>query len=440
MRILSITAGAAGMYCGSCARDNALAVDLMARGCEVTLVPVYTPTRTDEPNVSHRRVLFGGISVYLQQHVPLFRHTPRFLDRLWDAPSVINAFAGRSVSHDPRLLGDLTVSMLRGEQGVLRKEFAKLLDWLRAEPMPDIVNLPNSLLIALAAPLGRALQRPVCCTLQGEEQFIHGLPEPYQRQAVDLIRRQVQHVDRFIAVSEFCARYMADYLAIPSDKMAVVPLGIHLTGYERHQPSAAPDAEFRVGFFARVAPEKGLRELADAYIRFRQRTGPARTRLEGAGYLAARHRDYLSRVHRALEEAGFANEFTYRGELDRAGKQAYLRSLDVLSVPAPYDEPKGIFLLEAMAAGVPVVQPRRGAFIEIIEKTGGGLLVEADNPDALADALFRLWQDREKAEALGQSGFQGVRTHYSAAHSASRLLEVYEEVLRPYEVAGSFKA
>ena len=258
MRILSITAGAAGMYCGSCARDNALAADLMARGCEVTLVPVYTPTRTDEPNVSYRRVLFGGISVYLQQHVPLFRHTPRFLDRLWDAPSVIDAFAGRSVSHDPRLLGDLTVSMLRGEQGVLRKgvcQVARLA--ARRTPCPISSIWPNSLLIALAAPLGRALQRPVCCTLQGEEQFIQGLPEPYQRQAVDLIRRQVQHVDRFIAVSEFCARYMGDYLAIPSDKMAVVPLGIHLTGYERRQPSTAPGRGVSRRFFCARCSRKG---------------------------------------------------------------------------------------------------------------------------------------------------------------------------------------
>ena len=114
MRILSITAGAAGMYCGSCFRDNALAAELMAGGHDVTLVPVYTPTRTDEPNVSRHRVLFGGISVYLQQYSSLFRRTPRVFDRLWDAPWLIGAFANRAVSTDARLLGDLTVSMLEG--------------------------------------------------------------------------------------------------------------------------------------------------------------------------------------------------------------------------------------------------------------------------------------------------------------------------------------
>ena len=92
MRILSITAGAAGMYCGSCSRDNALAVELLKRGHDVTLLPLYTPTNPDEANVSRNRVLFGGINIYLQQHVPFFRWTPAFLDKLWDSGSIINLF------------------------------------------------------------------------------------------------------------------------------------------------------------------------------------------------------------------------------------------------------------------------------------------------------------------------------------------------------------
>jgi glycosyltransferase involved in cell wall biosynthesis len=439
MRILSITAGAAGMYCGSCARDNALAAELIRRGHNVTLVPVYTPTRTDEPNMSRPRVLFGGISVYLQQHVPLFRKTPRFLDRLWDSPRVIEAFAGRAVSNDPRLLGELTISMLRGEQGVLLKEFKKLLDWLRNEPLPDIINLPNSLLIALAAPLRKAFKRPVCCTLQGEELFINGLIPPYREQALVLIRQQVSHVDRFIAVSEYCAGFMSGFLSIPSEKVAVVPLGIDMTGYQRGRTAGSGDAEFRAGYFARIAPEKGLHLLADAYVRFRRKTGDARARLDAAGYAAPTHRAYLNDVRRSLEKAGLAEEFSYRGVLDRSGKLAFLQGLDVLSVPAVYDEPKGMFLIEAMANGVPVVQPRRGAFIEIVEKTGGGLLVEPDNPDSLADGLHALWRDRTTAATLGERAFQGVRAHYTVTHSAARLLDVYEDVMRPHEFAESFK-
>jgi glycosyltransferase involved in cell wall biosynthesis len=432
MKILSITAGAAGMYCGSCARDNALARELISRQHDVTLVPIYTPTRTDEPNVSRPQVLFGGISVYLQQHSALFRKTPRFLDRILDSPGVIQAFAGRAVSNDPQLLGELTISMLQGERGVLRKEFEKLLDWARSEPLPDVVNLPNSLLIALAAPLRRALKGPVCCTLQGEELFINGLAPAFRQKAIDLIRRQSSEIDRFIAVSEYCARFMSDFLAIPMEKIAVVPLGINVDGYARGRastPGKAGQGEFRLGYFARVAPEKGLHVLADAYARFRQRSGGASARLEVAGYASPSHRAYLDSVRKSLQKAGLADEFFYRGVVDRAGKVAFLQGLDVLSVPATYDEPKGLFLLEAMAMGVPVVQPRRGAFMEIVDKTGGGILVEPDNPEALAEGLFALWSDRKAAAALSEQGFKGVREHYTVGRSADRLLEVYKDLI-----------
>ena len=425
MRILSITAGAAGMYCGTCARDNALAVELLARGHDVTLLPLYTPTTTDETNVSRNEVLFGGISIYLQQYSAIFRKSPRFLDRLWDSPRVIGAFASRSLSTDPKMLGDLMISMLEGERGVLRKEFDKLLEWLRAEPRPDVVNLSNSLLIGLARPLREVLKTPICCTLQGEDLFLEGLIEPYKSRAIELIRRQAADIDRFIAVSDYYVPVMATLLAIPTSRIAVVPLGINLTGYSRRQKV---DDVFRVGYFARIAPEKGLHVLAEAYPHFRRRTGDARVRLEAAGYLGRANASYLDEVKQRLRSAGLDHEFTYRGAVDRDGKLAFLRSLDVLSVPAPYDEPKGVFLLEAMASGVPVVQPRRGAFTEIVEKTGGGLLVAPDNPVALADGLFELWHDRAKADALGDRGFEGVRAHYSVAHSADRLLDVYRSL------------
>jgi len=429
MRILSVTAGAAGMYCGSCFRDNALARELMAQRHAVTLVPVYTPTRTDEANVSHDQVLFGGINVYLQQHSWLFRRAPRFLDRLLDSPRVINAFAGRAVSTDARLLGELTLSMLRGEDGFLRKEFDKLVDWTRDQPPPDVINLPNSLLIAMGRPLKRAFKRPVFVTLQGEELFLDGLTPEYRGRAIDLIKAQVADVDGFIAVSDFCAEFMSRYLGIPRQRIDVVPLGIDMSGYE--PPATVRRGPFRVGYFARVAPEKGLLQLAQAYVRMRQRIGNGDVRFEAAGYLGAAHVSYLDQVRRVMADAGLSDEFHYAGELDRAGKLAFLRSLDVLSVPATYDEPKGMFLLEAMAGGVPVVQPRRGAFIEVVEKTGGGLLVKPDDPDALAEALAMLWADRGMAVRLGQQAFAGVRAHYTIQQSAARLLDVYQAVVEP---------
>src|SRR5262245_4693072 len=163
------------MYCGSCLRDNALASALLARGHDVVLTPVYTPTRTDERNVSQGHVVFGGISVYLEQHSSLFRHTPKFLDRLWDAEWVIRMASRRQLKVDPQSLGEMTVSMLRGEQGFQRKEIEKLLDWLATEPKFDVINLPYTLLSGLAEPLRRAFGTPICCTLQGEDLFLDNL-------------------------------------------------------------------------------------------------------------------------------------------------------------------------------------------------------------------------------------------------------------------------
>jgi glycosyltransferase involved in cell wall biosynthesis len=309
---------------------------------------------------------------------------------------------------------------------VLRREFDKLVEWTRRQPLPDVINLPNSLLISMAAPLGEAIGRPVCCTLQGEELFLNGLVEPYRSEALSLIRAQVRHVGRFLAVSDYCAGFMSGLLSIPRDRVSVVPLGINLAGYERRV--GAPGA-FSVGYFARIAPEKGLHLLADAYVRFRRRAPEAPARLEAAGYLASTHRGSLDDVRRVLEAAGLGGEFRYHGELDRAGKLSFLRGLDVLSVPATYDEPKGMFLLEAMASGVPVVQPRRGAFTEIVERTGGGVLVNPDDAESLASDLEALWRDEPKRTVLGERAFSGVREHYAVSRSAERLLRAYEAVV-----------
>ena len=223
---------------------------------------------------------------------------------------------------------------------------------------------------------------------------------------------------------------MSGMLQIPKDKVSVVPLGINLTGYERPSSEARArrslgEGGFRVGYFARVSPEKGLHVLADAYKHLRARTPGVKMRLDAAGYMNPAQASYLDGITRDLAKAGLADEFTYHGAVDRDGKLAFLQSLDVLSVPTPYDEPKGTFLLEAMGEGVPVVQPRRGAFTEIVEKTGGGVLVPPDDPKALGDALHALSQDRPRLAALGQRGFDGVREHYSIERSTDRLLDVY---------------
>jgi glycosyltransferase involved in cell wall biosynthesis len=427
MQILYLTGGAGQMYCGSCLRDNALATELIARGHDVTLLPVYTPTLTDETNVSRDRIFFGGISVYLEQYFPLFRKTPRWLDRLWDSRFMLDFASRRSISTSPKMLGEMTVSMLRGENGYQLKEIEKLVEWLKHETLPDVISLPYSLLLGLAKPLKEALDRPIVCTLQGEDLFLDGLLEPYRSESKDLIRKHSDEADAFIAVSDYYAEFMPRYLGIPRSKIHVVPLGINLEDYERK--TRHDRHPFTVGYFARIAPEKGLHVLADAYRILRDKMDGAKAHLEVAGYLAPEHHSYLKDIEQKLKAWGLDSEFKYHGVVDREHKISFLQGLDVLTVPATYQEPKGVFLLEAMACGVPVVQPDHGAFSEIVERTGGGILVEPDNPGSLADGLNQVRKQTGLAERLAENAFTGVRRHYSVQNSAERALEVYESVI-----------
>lgn len=430
MRILSITAGAAAMYCGSCLRDNALARELLARGHDVTLQPVYTPTVTDEENVSAGRVRFGGVSVYLQQHHRLFRRTPWLLDRLWDSKAFLKLVAKRSIAVDPGGLGGLTISTLEGERGFQRKEIEKLVAWLRGEPPYDVVNLPNALLIGLAEPARRATGRPLVVTLQGEDLFLEGLPAEHRDRAVALIRDQVRHVDLFLPVSEYYAGYAAERFGIPRQKIRVAPLGVTTSDLVPSPRTRTRNAPFVVGYFARIAPEKSLHLLAEAYRILRRERGVDSARLEAAGYLAPEHRPYLAAIEAKMRDWGFAGEFRYHGALDRARKAAFLHSIDVLSVPSTYREPKGLYLLEAMACAVPVVAPSHGAFPEMLARTSGGLLARPDDPESFADALAAVRDRPDQARQMGRNGAAGVQQHYTVARMADRVLEIYSEVTR----------
>jgi glycosyltransferase involved in cell wall biosynthesis len=425
MKILSLTAGAANMYCGSCLRDNALAGELRRQGHDITLLPVYTPAKTDEPSEASADVLFGGISVYLQQRSSLFRHTPKWLDRLWDSPWALRAASRRSLPVDPRLLGEMTVAMLAGDRGPLAKEFDKLRDWLTGHARPDVVTLPNTLLISLAPAIKSVFTGPVCCTMQGEDLFLDHLEEPWRSQSLEMIARHAASIDAFIAVSEAYAGYMDAYLGLPRERTHVVPLGIRVDDFRPAQPD--PARPFTIGYLARIAPEKGLHLLVEGYARFRAAGGAAR--LLAAGYLAPEYVSYLETARQRLRGAGLAEEFEYQGELDREAKLRFLEGLDAFCVPPDYDDPKGIYLLEAQAAGLPVVAPERGALPEHIRRHGGGLLAAPGDAAALAAAFTRLREDPATARELGRQGREGVRRRGTLQQMAQRTVAVFASLL-----------
>jgi glycosyltransferase involved in cell wall biosynthesis len=422
MRIAHITAGAGHMYCGSCLRDNTIAAAQLDAGHDVLLIPTYTPTRPEGRNVSLDRIYLGGINVFLQEHVPILRRMPRFLSRMLDAAPLLRLATSRGVSVNPAQLGRLTVSMLRGVDGAQHRTVLELIRFLADEAAPDIVSLPNSLLIALATAIKRELNVPIVCTLQGEDCFLDGLGSSFKAESLRLIREHAANVDAFLAVSRFGADQMSEFLGIERSRIRIIPIGIDFEGHSRASLDAEP---FSIGYLARVAPEKGLDVLCEVYRRLRARPGCPPTRLVAAGYLAPEHKRYLAEIERKMAEWGLAGHFEYRGALDRAEKIAFLQGLSVLSVPSPQPTQKGQFLLEAMASGVPVVQPRLGAFTEVVEATGGGILADDGDLDGLAAGIASLWENPERRRQLGAAGFEGVRKHYGIPQMLAEVMRVY---------------
>jgi glycosyltransferase involved in cell wall biosynthesis len=423
-----ITAGAAGMYCGSCMHDNTLAAALVRQGCDALLVPTYTPIRTDEEDVSQKRVFFGGINVYLQQKLSLFRHTPWFLDRLLDGRGLLRWVSRFAVKTQAQDLGELTVSMLQGEHGRQRKEVAKIVQWLQGEVRPQLVNLTNALLAGMVHEIKRHLHVPVLCTLQGDDIYIESLPEPYREKCLALIREHCKEIDGFIATSAYYADFMSGYFSIPRERIHVIHPGLDLRGHGGPRP-AANGRTFTIGYFARICPEKGLHVLVDAFRLLRQRPGTEGCRLHVSGWLGENNRPYFDDVVRGLEAAGLGDSFTHVKSPDHASKVRFLQGLDVMSVPTVYREPKGLYVLEALANGTPVVQPRHGSFPELIEATGGGLLVQPEAPGELADALQQLLQGPELAAELGRKGRESVHAHFHADRMATETLAVYRQYL-----------
>ena len=429
--IAYLTAGGGGMYCGSCMRDNTLARALLALGCDVQLIPTYTPIRTDEESVAIDQVFFGGINVFLQQKLPLLRHLPNLFDRWLDRPWLIRRFAGGNIETSAKMLGALSVSMLRGESGRQRKEVRRLTTWLEKSLRPDLINLSNILIAGCVPCLKRRLGVPVLVTLQGDDLFLNQLTEPYRQQALTLIRQLAGDIDGFLVFSRYYADHMADYLGIPAEKMHVVPMGIDLQGFppaaeEKNSPHDRPQT---LGYLARICPEKGFHVLIDAYLQLRKMPGTEHTRLAVAGWLGQGDRPFYEAQIERLRQADAAEYFYNAGVVDRAQKIAFLKSLDVLSVPTTYREPKGIFVLEALAAGVPVVQPQHGAFPELLAATGGGLMFRPDDPAHLAEQLHAVLTEPDRRRQLAAAGQANVQERFGAEAMAQSTLAVYRKFL-----------
>jgi len=414
------------MFCGGCFRDNALVAALRQLGHSTLMVPLYLPLTLDEPDQSQATpIFFGGINVYLEQKSALFRNAPQWLHRLLDSPRLLKWAAGSAAKTRPEEVGELTLSMVRGEEGNQARELNELMVWLKNTERPDVVCLSNTLLLGLARRIKSELNVPLVCTLQGEDTFLDSLPESVRERTWLTLIARATDVDLFIAPSRYFGDLMQKRLRLDPERVRVVYNGINLEGYF---PAVTPPTPPVLGYFSRMCQAKGLDTLVEAFIKLKARDQFKNLKLRVGGGMGPSDKIFVDNLKSILAKHKCLGDTEFCPNLDRAQKQAFLRSLTVMSTPALYGEAFGLYVIEALASGVPVVQPRHAAFPELIEATQGGLLCEPGNPTALADGIEQLLLDRQKARALGEAGRNAVLQNFSVERMARDMVEVFQEV------------
>ncbi len=428
MRIASITAGASGMFCGSCMKDNTLAVALNRLGYPTFLIPTYTPITTDEASIAQEQVFMGGINVYLQEKVGLFRYTPRWIDQLFDWPRLlrwVGRFAAKTRYED---LGGLTISMLKGKQGHQRKEIIRLTNYLRKEIKPDVILLTNVLLSGVAAPLSEELGVPVIATLQGDDIFLDALKAADREQCIAIIQKNSESLKGLIATSGFYADKMARYLGIDRNRIEVVWPGLNLKGHGGTRPPRHPVGV--IGYLARIAPEKGFHLACEGFRILRAQPNIPPYRFHFSGWLGEQNRDYYEAEMEKFRAAGLANDVQHIPCPTLASKVEFLKHIDVLTVPTVYEEPKGLSILEAWANGTPVIQPAHGSFPELIAATQGGFLVPPHQPQPLAELLAEKLSDRTELARVGLQGQLALQEKFTDSHMAQNTMDVIQRFMK----------
>ena len=410
MRIIQITPGAGKMFCGACLRDNALVTALRKLGHAAMMAPLYLPLTLDEEDQSAGTpIFFSGINVYLEQQSALFRHAPSWLHDALASPTLLKWASGAAAKTQPTALGPMTISMLRGEEGNQARELDGLIDWLRTEK-PDVVSLSNALLVGMARRIKAELKVPVLCSLQGEDWFLDSLPPMDRDLAWKTAADRAADVDLFISPSRYFANLMQGRLkAAPGNSDVQTPT---------------------LGYFARMCREKGLETLVNAFILLKTRGQVPNLKLRVGGSCGPADQVVVDELSARLQASGLLGDVEFHKNLSRADKQAFLRSLSVFSVPALYGEAFGLYVIEAMAAGVPVVQPRHAAFPELIAATGGGLLCAPGDEAALADAIESLLLDPARARSLGDAGQKAVQEKFGIETMARQMAELCREAIQ----------
>ncbi|MDF1666529.1 MAG: glycosyltransferase family 4 protein, partial [Planctomycetota bacterium] len=426
MRILQLTPGTGSFHCGSCLRDHALIKALRDLGHDAQMIPLYLPHVVDATDgTKDQPVFFGGINAYLQQKSAFFRKTPRWLDKLFDSRGLLLQASKKAGMTSPEELGSMTLSMLKGENGHQIKELERLVSWLEKDGKPDLISLSNVLLIGMARRMKEQLNVPIVCTLQGEDTFIDSFPEPYKTQCWDLLKERAADINVFLGVSDYYGQLMRERMELAPEKMRVVYNGLTLEGWT--PPESRPGTPV-LGYLARMCPQKGLHTLVDAFIEVKKRGQVPGLKLRVAGAKTPADLPYVAEIQGRLRESGCLEDVDFQANISLEEKKAFLRSLSLLSVPALYGESFGLYVIEALAMGVPVLQPNHAAFPELLKLTEGGALFDQDDPEAYALAIEALFKTPDQLTEMGRKGHSAVHRMFGSDAMARAVQDIFEAV------------
>ncbi len=427
MKIAHIIPGSGGsFYCGNCLRDSKYVRALKDLGHQVIKVPLYLPIFDDAHDLDEVPVFYGAVNLYLKQQFPIFRHMPAFVEHALDSKSVLEMAARKAGSTRAKGLEEMTISMLLGEVGGQKEELERLVDWLADEAKPDVVHLSNALLLGLAHRIKQRMNVAVVCSLQDEDVWIDAMDDHFRKEVWDLMSERGKDVDVFIPVSDFYSSEIHKRMVIPENKMQTVHLGVDTFDYF---PTLITKKEPIIGYLSRMCEENGLAVLVDAFIILRRNPFYSNVKLKITGGKTGDDLHFIKEQKKKISNAGLENDVFWAEEFEGVERQKFLDSVRLISVPVLIGEAFGLYQLEAMASGIPMVQPALGAFPEVIEISGGGAVYSPNEPKTLADTLASLILDTKKLQELSTAGLLGVKQYFDIHAQAKKMVEVYESVL-----------
>jgi glycosyltransferase involved in cell wall biosynthesis len=427
MNIIQIIPGSGGsFYCGNCLRDSKFVDSLKVLGHRVVKVPMYLPLFSDEHDIKEVPVFYGAIALYLKQLYPIFRKAPAWFDRLLNSKPMMKMAAGMAGSTNAKGLEEMTVSMLLGEEGAQKEELDKMVDWIAEHCQPDVVHLSNALLLGLARRIKQKLNVAVVCSLQDEDVWVDVMKTAAREQVWNLMADRAHDVDAFIAVSRYYAGVAQSRMNIPSEKLHTVHLGVDPSDYPFQEATTKPR---NIGYISRMNAENGLDILIDAFILLRKSGRFKDVGLHITGGYTGFDIKYMKDQKKKLEMNNLLASVVFWDEFEGAHRMKFLEKISVLSVPVRNGEAFGIYLSEAMASGIPVVQPSLGAFPEIVGIAGGGIIYSPNTPEALSLALSDLLSSNEKLGQLSLEARSSVETHFNINLQGEKLTQVYQNIM-----------